>query len=81
MNVPFFIARKVALVGEKSFSRTIIRVAIAAVAISVAVMVVSTALIAGFKNQIRDKIFGFWGHIHISETNFGPHANAVVSSR
>ena len=69
MNVPFFIARKVALVGEKSFSRTIIRIAIAAVAISVAVMVISTALIAGFKNQIRDKIFGFWGHIHISETN------------
>lgn len=69
MNVPFFIARKVAAVGEKSFSRTIIRIAIAAVAVSIAVMVVSTSLVAGFKNQIKEKVFGFWGHIHISETN------------
>ena len=69
MNFPFFIAWNVARRGEKSFSQFIIRIAIAAVAISVAVMLLSTALIAGFKNQIRDKVFGFWGHIHITETD------------
>ncbi|PHI21966.1 ABC transporter permease [Lewinellaceae bacterium SD302] len=31
------------------------------------VMVISTALIAGFKNEISNKIFGFWGHIHITD--------------
>lgn len=69
MNITHFIARRVALSEQKTFSRLIIRVAIAAVAISVAVMIVATALIAGFKEEIRAKIFGFWGHIHITEPN------------
>jgi lipoprotein-releasing system permease protein len=69
MNLSFFIARKVAASGQRSFSRLIIRIAIVAVALSMAVMIVATALIAGFKKEISDKIFGFWGHIHITEAN------------
>lgn len=69
MNVPFFIARKVSASGQRSFSRLIIRIAIAAVALSMSVMIVATALIAGFKNEISGKIFGFWGHIHITEAD------------
>ena len=69
MNLSFFIARKVAASGQRSFSRLIIRIAIVAVALSVAVMIVSTSLIAGFKHEISEKIFGFWGHIHISEAD------------
>ena len=69
MNFEYFIARRVATSGQQSFSRLIIRIAAAAVALSVAVMVIATALIAGFKNEISSKIFGFWGHIHISDTN------------
>lgn len=69
MNVPFFIATKVAATGQRSFSRLIIRIAVVAVALSVAVMIVATSLIAGFKKEISDKIFGFWGHIHITEAD------------
>ena len=69
MNLEYFIARKVAASGQKSFSRLIIRIAITAVALSVAVMIVATALIAGFKYEIGNKIFGFWGHIHITDTD------------
>jgi lipoprotein-releasing system permease protein len=69
MNLEYFIAQKVASSGRKSFSRLIIRIAIAAVAISIAVMIVATSLIAGFKNQISEKIFGFWGHIHITKSD------------
>lgn len=71
MNITHFIARRVALSEHKTFSRLIIRIGIAAVAVSVAVMIVATALIAGFKKEIRAKIFGFWGHIHITEPNIG----------
>lgn len=67
MNLPFFIARRVAGAGQKSFSRLIIRIAIVAVALSVAVMIVASAFIAGFKHEISRKIFEFWGHIHISD--------------
>ncbi len=69
MKLEYFIARRVAASGQKSFSRLIIRIAITAVALSVAVMIVATALIAGFKNEISNKIFGFWGHIHITDTD------------
>ncbi|MEM9921688.1 MAG: FtsX-like permease family protein [Bacteroidota bacterium] len=69
MNLPYFIARRVATSSQLSFSRLIIRIAITAIALSVTVMIVATALIAGFKSQISSKIFGFWGHIHITSTN------------
>ena len=68
MNFEYFIARRVAASGQRSFSRLIIRLAAVAIALSMTVMIVATALIAGFKNQISKKIFGFWGHIHISDT-------------
>ncbi len=70
MNLPFFIARRIALSSGKNFSKVILRIAIAAVALSVAVMIASTALIAGFKTEISRKIFEFWGHIHISDTSY-----------
>lgn len=66
MNLPYFIAKKVASTNKQSFSGLIIRIATVAVALSLAVMIVSTAVISGFKHQIGEKIFGFWGHIHIT---------------
>lgn len=68
MNLPFFIAQKVALNNRQSFTGLIVRIAIVAVALSLAVMIISTAVISGFKHQIGEKIFGFWGHIHITNT-------------
>ncbi len=69
-NFSLFIARRIALAGGNNFSRLIIRIAVVAVALSVAVMVSASALIAGFKNEISRKIFEFWGHIHISDTAY-----------
>jgi len=70
LNLPFFIARRIAFSSGNSFSKIILRIAIAAVALSVAVMIAATALIAGFKTEISRKIFEFWGHIHISDTRY-----------
>ncbi|MBN8677447.1 MAG: ABC transporter permease [Chitinophagales bacterium] len=70
MNLPFFIAKRIAFSGGKNFSRLIIRIAVLAVSLSVAVMIASSALIAGFKSEISRKIFEFWGHIHISDTAY-----------
>lgn len=69
MNFEYFVARRVALNSQGSFSKLIIRIAIIAVALSVAVMITTNALIAGFKKEISSKIFGFWGHIHITDTD------------
>lgn len=71
MNLPLFIARRTAFSGGNAFSRVILRIGIAAVSLSVAVMIGATALIAGFKQEISRKIFEFWGHIHITGANSG----------
>lgn len=70
MNFPFFIAQRVALNSQKSFSRLIIRIATIAVALSVAVMIITSATVRGFKNQISNKIFGLWGQIHITDVSY-----------
>jgi len=67
MNIAWFITRRIAFAKSRSFSGFIIGIAITAVALSVAVMIITTATVNGFQNEISRKIFGFWGHIHMSK--------------
>lgn len=66
MNIEFLIAKRVGSATKKSFSRSILRLAVVAIALSMVVMILATSIVAGFKNTISEKIFGFWGHIHIT---------------
>jgi lipoprotein-releasing system permease protein len=66
-NTSLFIATRLAFTGDKSFTRIILGIAIVGLAISTAVMILSSAIISGFKNEVHEKIFGFWGHVHISD--------------
>lgn len=67
MSYEPWIARKLMASGGGGFTRVILWVATGAVGLSVAVMIVSLALMTGFKEEITKKMFGFWGHIHISD--------------
>lgn len=69
MNFPFFIAKRIAVEDKASFSKLIIRFAVISVALSVGVMIVSTALMSGFKTEIQKKIFDFWAHIHLTDAS------------
>ena len=53
--------------GGGGFTAIILWVATGAVALSVSVMIISLAIMTGFKQEITRKMFGFWGHIHISD--------------
>lgn len=70
MNFPWFIARRIYSEpgSKKRVSRPAITIATAGVAIGLAVMIVSVAIVVGFKHSIREKIIGFGSHIQV--TNF-----------
>ncbi|MEE1943540.1 FtsX-like permease family protein [Pedobacter sp. KR3-3] len=65
MNIEYFIARRMAIKSERTFSKLIVRIAIAGVMLSLAVMILSVAIIKGFKTEIQDKVRGFIGDVQI----------------
>jgi lipoprotein-releasing system permease protein len=67
MNTEQFIARRLIKGGPGSFSAPVIRIAILSIAIGMAVMIVSVAIVTGFQKQIRDKIVGFGSHIQVAK--------------
>lgn len=69
MSLEYFIAKRIHFQqGKKNISRPAVRIATIGIALGLAVMIVSVAVVIGFKNEIRSKTIGFGGHIQL--TNF-----------
>ncbi|MDE6019310.1 MAG: FtsX-like permease family protein [Muribaculaceae bacterium] len=66
MNYAFYLGRKVALGSSGRKASPGVKVATAAIALSIAVMIASIAIVLGFKREITDKVLGFTSHIVIS---------------
>lgn len=66
MNFEYFISRRIRLKSGASFSRPIIKVSIAGIALGLAVMIISVAILNGFQKEIKQKVVGFGSHIQIS---------------
>lgn len=68
MSFESYIARRIysdKTQDGKRFSRPAIRIAMLGVAIGVAVMIVSLAVVLGFKHEVSSKVIGFGSHIQV----------------
>ena len=66
MNFERFIAKRIVNSSERSFSKLIVGIAITGITLGLAVMIISFAIISGFKNEIQEKITGFAGSVQIT---------------
>ena len=80
MNFEFFVAKRIisARSYKSSVSGPIIKIGIAAIAISTIVMLFSLAISEGLQSKIRDKAVAFNGHITISKFNTNISEGAQV---
>lgn len=65
LNTEYFIAKRISVKAERTFSKLIVRIAIGGVMLSLAVMILSVAIIKGFKTEIQDKVRGYVGDVRI----------------
>lgn len=68
MNLELFIAKRIHFnkQGGKTVSRPAVRVAILGIALGLAVMLITVAIVIGFKKEIRNKVIAFGSHIQIT---------------
>ena len=65
MSGPKFIADRIFSLSKENLSSTVMRLAVTSVALAIIVMLISLAVVVGFKNQIRDKVIGFVAPVHV----------------
>ncbi|OON68631.1 ABC transporter permease [Hymenobacter sp. CRA2] len=67
MNVSRYISQKIEGSDSGSFTSSVTKIAIISIALGLAVMVVSFAILEGFRNEIQAKIFSFGAHLTVSK--------------
>jgi lipoprotein-releasing system permease protein len=60
-----FIASRITFKSKRTFSKLIVRIAIVGIMLGLGVMILSMAVVRGFKKEIREKIRGFAGDIQV----------------
>ena len=68
MSIAYYLAKRIHFSkGDDSqrVSPPAIRIAISGIAIGVAVMLVTVAIVVGFKEEVRQKVIDFGGHLQM----------------
>jgi lipoprotein-releasing system permease protein len=65
MNLSLYLTNRIVFNQQKGFSRFIIIISLIATILSLATMIVASSMVKGFRYEIANKIYGFWGHIEI----------------
>ncbi len=65
MSFSTFIAARISFKSKRTFSKLIVRIAIVGIMLGLGVMILTVAIIKGFKHEIREKVRGFGGDITV----------------
>jgi len=60
-----FISARITFKSKRTFSKLIVRIAIIGIMLGLGVMILSVAIVKGFKHEIREKVRGFAGDIRV----------------
>lgn len=68
MKAEFFIAKRITFSRgtNRNFSAPIVNISVAGIALGLAVMIISMAVVTGFRNEVSSKVTGFSADIQIS---------------
>ncbi|WP_224746451.1 ABC transporter permease [Mucilaginibacter rigui] len=69
LNFAGFISSRITFKSKRTFSKLIVRIAIIGIMLGLGVMILSLAVIKGFKQEIREKVRGFGSDIQIVKTD------------
>ncbi|OCX52884.1 ABC transporter permease [Mucilaginibacter sp. PPCGB 2223] len=69
MNFASFIASRISFRSKRTFSKLIVRIAITGIMLGLSVMILSVAIVKGFKKEVGDRIQAFAGDIRISKVD------------
>lgn len=79
MNTELFIARRLFFAKERKseISNSVMSIAMFGIALGMAVMLLSVAIVTGFKEEVRSKVIGFGSHIVVSNYNTANNSYTV----
>lgn len=83
MNTALFLAKQIGR-GKpegKGFSRLIRLIAVLSITLSLAIMIVSMAVVTGFQREVREKVIGFGAHIQITNFDYNLTAESAPLSK
>ncbi len=79
LNFPIFLANRIIFKGQRTFSRLIVRVTIGAMSLAVIAILMSVAILRGFKEEITEKQRGFFSDIIITKQELNPNDATAIS--
>ena len=69
MKASRFISSRIFSLSKENLSSIVMKIAIVSIALGISIMLISIAVVVGFKNQIKDKVVGFVSPIQIQVLN------------